>query len=342
MKNPFFYSLKYFFAFLICSTFALGGCKNNKNQVIEELEIPAEPTPLIWAKRADLPTLAGRHHPVTFALNGFGYAGLGSSGVDTYRDFFRYDPKTNNWKKLNNFAGGNRTLSYGVTYNEKAYTGFGEDGVRFFKDFWEYDPVSDSWKELKSCNCDARIHPAMVRIKDKIYVGMGTNLNNQNLNDWWEYDITKNSWIQKASLPGLTRHHPFYFAVNDKAYVGFGHGSEKLNDKIIYKDFYQYSPETDSWKKLKDFPGSGRVAGTQFYYNGSGYILSGQGEDHQNFVTGEFWKYDPTNDSWSALPPHQGSARWAPGSFMIGKKLYFVGGQSNNAYEKDLSVFLFE
>lgn len=342
MKNLLFYSLKNFFILLVIGIFVIVSCKKNSGQVIEEAEIPAEPLPMTWAKRADLPVLGGRHHPVTFAINGFGYVGLGSSSPDVYRDFFQYDPKKNTWKKLNNFAGGNRTLSYGVTYNDKAYTGFGVDGVRLFKDFWEYNPLSDSWKELKSCDCEARIHPAMVRIKDKIYVGMGTNLNDKNLNDWWEYDITKNVWLQKASLPGFARHHPFYFSVNDKAYVGFGHGSEKLNDKIIYKDFYQYSPETNTWKKLKDFPGSGRVAGTQFDYNGFGYILSGQGEEHQNFATGEFWKYDSTNDSWSVLPPHQGSARWAPGSFMIDKKLYFVGGQSNNAYEKDMSVFLFE
>jgi N-acetylneuraminic acid mutarotase len=342
MKPCSYHASKRLVIFLSFLLFTSISCKNDVNQIIQEPEIPADPAPMTWAKRADLPILGGRHHPVTFTLNGFGYVGLGSDGTDFYSDFFRYDSKTNVWKKLNLFAGGRRSLSYGLAYNGKAYTGFGENGVQVFKDFWEYNPSSDSWTELKSCACEGRIHPAMVRIKDKIYVGMGSNVNDKNLNDWWEYDITMNSWVQKASLPGLKRHHPFYFAVNDKAYVGFGHGTEKLNDKIIYKDFYQYSPETDTWKKLKDFPGSGRVAGTQFDYNGFGYILSGQGEDHANFATGEFWKYDPLNDSWSSLPPHQGSARWAPGNFMIDKKLYFVGGLSNNTYEKDLSVFLFE
>ena len=331
--------ITYFKLFLLI--FTIASCKNN-NSAIEPPETIVEPMPMNWAKRADLPTFTGRHHPITFSINGLGYVGLGSNNSEVYSDFYQYDPKTNVWKKLNSFAGGRRTLSYGVAYNGKAYTGFGEDGIKVFKDFWEYNPTSDNWTELKSCDCEARVHPAMLSIKDKIYVGMGTNLNNQNLNDWWEYDITNNKWLQKASLPGLKRHHPFYFSVNDKAYVGFGHGTEKIEDKIIYKDFYQYSPETDTWKQLKNFPGSGRVAGTQFDYNGFGYILSGQGETHQNFATGELWKYDPTNDSWSALLPHEGTSRWAPGNFMIDKKLYFVGGQSNTAYEKDLSVFLFE
>ena len=342
MKSYYRYEIKHVIVFILSLFLALESCTSDKNTIILEPEILTEPTPMTWAKRADLPVLAGRHHPVTFALNGFGYVGLGSSGIDVYDDFFRYDIKTNVWKKLNNFAGGRRNLSYGLAYNGKAYTGFGENGVQVFKDFWEYNPSSDSWTELKSCACEGRTHPAMLRIKDKIYVGMGTNINNQNLNDWWEFDIAKNSWLQKASLPGFKRHHPYYFAINDKAYVGFGHGTEKLDDKIIYKDFYQYSPETDTWKKMKDFPGPGRVAGTQFDYDGFGYILSGQGEDHRNFATGEFWKYNPQNDSWSSLPPHKGSARWAPGSFMINKKVYFVGGQSDNAYEKDLSVFLLE
>ncbi len=78
---------------------------------------------------------------------------------------------------------------------------------------------------------------------------------------------------------------------------------------------------------MNDFPGESRVAGTQFSHDGYGYILSGDGDDHDYLETGEFWQYNPADDSWSQLPSHPGLSRWAPGSFIIDGKVYLVQGQ---------------
>ena len=119
----------------------------------------------------------------------------------------------------------------------------------------------------------------------------------------------------------MPRHHPYYFDLDGYAYVGFGHGVG------IFKDFYRYDPDTETWEEMNDFPGEARVAGTQFSHDGFGYVLSGDGDDHDYMETGEFWQYNPANDSWSQLPSHPGLSRWAPGSFVIDGKAYLVQGQ---------------
>ena len=134
-------------------------------------------------------------------------------------------------------------------------------------------------------------------------MGLGS-ADGENFGDWWEYNILTDSWSQKASFNFGDRHHPFYFSINDTPYVGFGHG-DYINDNItIYKDFYKYEVSSNQWTQLNDFPSEGRVAGTQFSFNGKGYVLSGDGDDHGPLDSGELWEYDPVNDNWIQLTSH--------------------------------------
>ena len=110
-----------------------------------------------------------------------------------------------------------------------------------------------------------------------------------------------------------------------------GPGSNPSSNSYIYNDFYRYNPLNDSWLQLNDFPSEARVAGTQFSYNGKGYVLSGDGDDHGPLDSGEFWEYNPLNDSWNQLTSHPGGAIWAPGNFVIGCDVYFMLGQNWNS-----------
>lgn len=275
-----------------------------------------------WEQAADLPGSA-RHHPVTFSIDGFGYVLTGmTNGSRLLNDFYRYDPSDDSWTTKTNFPGAARSFSYGVAHGGKAYVGFGLSSSGYLNDLWEYDPTSDSWKQLATCGCAGRRHPAMlVTDNGKLFVGMGDN-GSGDLNDWWEYDIASNTWTQRPSLPGPVRHHPYYFAIGNEAYVGFGHSGRN-----IYKDFYVYQTSDNSWTKLADFPGEERVAGAQFDHKGLGFIISGEGVDHQNLDYGEFYSYDPILDEWTERDPHPGDSRWATGTFVIDDRVYLVAGE---------------
>lgn len=284
-----------------------------------------------WTSAADLPGL-GRHHPATFSIDGFGYVATGSTSSASTNDFFRYDPGTNGWTVLPSFPGPARSYAYARAHDGKGYLGFGS-GAALYKDLWEYDPDTGQWTPLASCPGPGRQHPAFVITDNgKIFVGAG-NTQFQNLKDWWEYDIATNVWVQRADLPGPPRHHPYHFNIGNDAYVCFGHGAS------IYNDVYRWSQDTNSWTTMNPFPGEARVAGTEFSYAGKGYVLSGEGSDHVQLGRGEFWEYDPLGDSWTRLTDHPGSGRWAPGSFLIGDTVYFLGGLSTVQLEKDMMQF---
>lgn len=285
-----------------------------------------------WTEMAGLPGSAGRHHPVNFVLDGYGYVVTGSVPGDNHTDnFYRYDPTNDTWDVLPPFPGTDRSYAYGGAYGGKGYLGFGTSPA-YLNDLWEYDPVTEQWTQLAFLPAPGRAHPAFVVTDDgKIFVGMGNAASN--FRDWWEYDIAGNVWTQRADLPGAARHHPYYFNIGDTPYVGFGHGA------AIFDTFYRWNRDTNTWTQMTDFPGQGRVAGQQFSYDGRGYILSGEGENHVQLETGEYWEYEPSDDSWRQLPPHPGSGRWAPGSFLIDDTIYLMGGLSTVRLEWDMWAF---
>jgi len=298
-----------------------------------------------WVGKAALPDTAfARHHPVTFSIDGYGYLLGGSATQSPYlSDFYRYDPLADQWEQLPDFPGPARSYSYAIVYNGKAYMGFGFGLTSDMSDLWEYDPIAGTWIEKALCPGDGRGHPAFLEANGKIYVGLGGG-DLGNLKDFWEYDIATDQWEQMPDFPSYARHHPYHFSIAGMVYVAFGHGSESVNGSTIYRDIFRFDPQDDTWEQMEDFPGEQRVAGTQFAYNGKGYVLSGEGADHYYLEEGEFWEYDPVNDAWKQLPSMPGSGRWAPGSFVIGNTVYATCGTGfadgvNDKNQKDLWAY---
>ena len=281
----------------------------------------------------------GRHHPITIANENYGYiiAGQDATFSNNLDQVYKYDPILDDWMQIDPFPGGGRGYGYGVYEDNDAYLGFGSNGTGYPTDWWHFDMNNEQWSQLSSFPGTGRNHPAMILANNKIFVGLGSN-SSGNLDDWWEYDIDLNSWSQLPTFIGAPRHHPFFFGIGNKAYVGFGHGNSINGQLNIFNDFFVWDAELELWAQLNDFPGEGRVAGTQFSYNGKGYILSGDGDNHGPLDYGEFWEYNPDTDSWSELPPHPGGARWAPGSFVLGCNIYFTSGLvgDTNSFPTDL------
>ena len=286
-----------------------------------------------WTQMANSPL--ARHHPISFSLNGKGYAVTGSLSSGVSDDVLEYDPVTNTWSTLPDFPGAARSFGIGVTTNGLAYLGFGATSVQYLNDFWSFDATTGTWTQLASCGCSGRRHPAMIAAGNKIYLGLGDDATGD-LNDWWMYDIPSNTWTQIGSLPGVPRHHPYMFNAGGEVFAGLGHSGNVIND-----DWYKLDTSLNTWSAVGLFPGEARVAGTQFDWNGFGYVLSGDGDDHSYMQTGEMWQYNPSADSWTQLTPHPGESRWAPGSFVINNDVYFFGGYNRftSQYPNDLWKF---
>tara|TARA_R110002072_G_scaffold124971_2_gene260605 strand:+ start:954 stop:2165 length:1212 start_codon:yes stop_codon:yes gene_type:complete len=292
-----------------------------------------------WERLSNIPI--GKHHFISFSLDGKGYAVTGTSSLEqATNDVYQYDPITDTWSSLTDFPGAARSFGIGTVANGKAYLGFGANATQFLNDFWSFDPSDSSWTQLASCGCSSRRHPALIAIGDRIYVGLGDNDIIGNLRDWWMYDINANTWTRIADLPGPQRHHPYMFNAGGEVFAGLGHGFNG-SFGVIYNSWYKLDTALNTWSAMNNFPGEARVAGTQFSFNGHGYVLSGDGSDHNYMPTGEMWRYNPDRDAWNELTAHPGISRWAPASFVIDNDVYFFGGLNRvtNSFPIDLWKF---
>ncbi|MFK7908574.1 MAG: kelch repeat-containing protein [Chitinophagales bacterium] len=277
-----------------------------------------------WEQVTPLPNeFSQTHHSFGFGLDGKGYLVSGfSSQADVNKNFYQYDPTTDEWTRLEDFPGAARAYAIGDIWDGKAYFGFGRDENNRLQDLWVFDPADMTWTELASCPCMGRVHPAMIAHNGKVFVGMG-GTDDGNAKDWWEYDMASDSWAQKPDFPAPARHHPYQFGIGEYIYTGLGHGNG-----FISNQWFRYDPATETWLQVADLPAQGRVAGTQFSHNGIGYVLSGEGEEHNSLPTGEFWSYDPDLDTWEELPPHPERSRWAPASFILDGEVYIINGET--------------
>jgi len=264
-----------------------------------------------WTQLSDAPFEA--HHSNGFGIDGKGYIIKGlpdQSGNGLQNQLWEYEPSNDTWTLLGNVDGPSRTFSIGEEHEGKFYFGFG-DGLN---DLWVFDPVDKSFLELPTCPCAPRAHPAFVAHKGKIYMGSGSGANSD-LRDWWVYDIEDQIWAQKTNIPGPNRHHPFQFGIGDEIFVGGGHQANWSKFNII----------TEAWSSMDAFP-EGRVAGTQFSYNGKGFALSGDTFEHNALANNQFLMYIPETDEWFTLPFEDHMHRWACSSFIIDDELYYFGG----------------
>ena len=110
----------------------------------------------------------GRHHPITFSNDNYGFVVAGSYSNEVYR----YDKSNDSWSQLSNFPTAGRGYSYGVTVGKKAYMGLGSTfNGSFPNDWWEYDMDNDTWTQLSNFPGNGRNHPAMIPVGNKIYMG---------------------------------------------------------------------------------------------------------------------------------------------------------------------------
>ena len=136
-------------------------------------------------------------------------------------------------------------------------------------------------------------------IGNKGFVGCGRN-DTAVLNDVWEFDSETTKWGKKSNFIGIARVGAVATSCNGKAYAGLGYAPQlgDLQPQSYLRDFYEYVPETDSWKQLADYP----TSFTDFciIFSSNNKIFVSTGFDGTNFDN-RTWMYDPTLNSWKEV-----------------------------------------
>ncbi len=135
-------------------------------------------------------------------------------------------------------------------------------------------------------------------------------------------------WTQVSSLPSTFQSdHSFGFAINNTGYLVTGNVLDQFGLPISVDDFYSYSPDTDTWTQLDDFPGGRRGYAIGDVWNNKAYLGFGLGvngttgfEEYRN----DLWEFDPATSSWTELTSCPCLARTHP-AFLTHQGNIYVG-----------------
>jgi N-acetylneuraminic acid mutarotase len=274
----------------------------------------------------------------SFAINNYGYWGMGKDDEDYLTDFWKYDVSKNSWSRVDSFPGTPRAYNVSISNGVKGYVGLGYDGDKDLADFWEYDPVSDKWTQLPDFPGGARRWATAFAIGTDIYVGTGYDGENKlYLNDF--YKFSNGSWSKISALTGEKRRNAQSISYNGKGYIISGYHSSVL------PDFWEYTPETDTWlqlSKLTDTDNGGNTAVPR--YNASLFVSESKiylvGGTTSGTSLATCYEWDPASPAWTEKTEIESSAsRESAGCFVINDYGYLVGGRRGSLYLDDCYKF---
>lgn len=111
--------------------------------------------------------------------------------------------------------------------------------------------------------------------------------------------LINDRWFRLSDSP-VNLYYQNSFVVDKTAYIG-------LNDT---KSFWSYNTETNTWKKLADFPGEKRASNAGFVYQNKIYFGTGRGAmigyDSYKYYN-DWWEYDTKTNTWLQKNNYAGS-----------------------------------
>lgn len=204
-----------------------------------------------WIAIAPFPG-EGREYGVAFSLDSLGYVGLGFSlsGVNftNHKDFYQYNPITNQWAQLNDFGGEARVKATAFVVSDKAYVGSGSANGIFLSDFWQYESNSDTWLETSSLAlADPLQGMATAVVQEKAYLIGGRNANGIYSENIFEFAPDTNlGWLPIKTIPGLRLESGSAFVHNQKIFFGYGNAKNDLD---------LYDPKSNTISSYGSIPG---------------------------------------------------------------------------------------
>jgi N-acetylneuraminic acid mutarotase len=161
--------------------------------------------------------------------------GTGNSAAGFKKDFYTYDPSSNSWEQITDFAGTARRAAVAFSMENYGFIGTGDDGT-LCNDFWMYNPQTEQWIQKANFPGGTRSGACGWAAFPVCYLGTGQDANYTYLNDLWEYNYFLNNWTQRADLPGPGRKNAVAFYLDGLGFIGTGY-----NNGTFYDDLWAYS-----------------------------------------------------------------------------------------------------
>ncbi|TND09139.1 MAG: hypothetical protein FD123_1542 [Bacteroidetes bacterium] len=133
---------------------------------------------------------------------------------------------------------------------------------------------------------------------------------------------TQYAWVQKAMYGGPARHRSTGLTIGNRGYMGLGHTNSTFD--VLYQDWWEYDPGSDTWTQKANFGGGLRYHTAGFVVGNAAYV--GTGRAPSSVLMADFWKYDALTNQWTQIPNFPGTARRGAVGFAINGKGYVGTG----------------
>lgn len=212
------------------------------------------------------------------------YMGFGVDAFNNYlNDLWVWDPDTDSWTELASCPCSGRAHPAFIAHNDHIFVGMGSN-TRNNRDWWVYDINNNTWTRAADFPSVERHHPFQFGVGDYVYAGFGHGPSIYD--EWYRYDLETDSWAQMANIPDEGRVAGTQFSSMGKGYVLSGDGDD--HGRMQTGEFWEYTPETDSWNELPPHPGFSRWAPSSFVLNHTVYFMNGIVRNPFIYATGNF------------------------------------------------------
>ena len=211
-----------------------------------------------WTEISGVP-LKARVNAMAQVAGDYVYIGLGFNGYvyrdSCYlRDFWRYNPMTNEWSRLADFPNTNTIRPVTYTVGDCIYVTYGS-GPGFSREVNIYDIKTDTWSQLPYNSKRAWSGHGKVGATCQGRQFIGGGFNTRNIDQWYEMDLEHDTWTKRTDIPHGARTLATCTANSRYVYVmGGRYWGGDLTTGHLYGDILRYSPETDSWEACGTMP----------------------------------------------------------------------------------------
>jgi N-acetylneuraminic acid mutarotase len=252
---------------------------------------------------ADAPWTSIANYPTPIMDNAVGfdsgsgqvYSVAGFNGSANVATSYVYNPSSQQWSQI---ADAPQALESpaGAFLNGKMYIAGGWDSSGSPSTaVYAYDPSSGSWSQEASLPAPLSASAAAV-LNGQLYIvgGCTTGGCAPSSNATYRYDPGSNSWTQLANYPASAA---FGACAGISGEVVCAGGNDADTNTSL-KSTFIYDPGSNTWSQGADIP----YDNWGMAYAGSGNQLQIAGGVSNNAIGNQAAAYDPSSNSWSALP----------------------------------------
>ncbi len=312
---------------------------SNNSPVSNCASAPAAAGSDIWADMAPTQVPSPRSsHTAVWCGSELIFFGGEDAVPTTYGDGYKYNPTNHRWTAISTYGAPVPRKNHKGVWTDKEMIVWGGDdynmttGSGSFKiTGGRYTPSLDKWQPMSTTGAPSgrRFHSVVWTGTELIVFG-GQNASTI-FGDGGRYNPAADVWnpLPAAGAPGPRIFHSAVWTGAEMIIWGGENAAGWLSDGA------KYNPSTNSWSPVPSpagvlsVPSRGRCATV---WTGSRMIVwGGVGATTQTYILGDGAKYNPSNNSWSAIATAGGPGpRYFPESAWTGSTMIVWGGHNGS------------